>query len=233
MAIKGVLGRKIGMTQFFRENGECMAVTAIQVGPCTVLEPKTKEKHGYTALRVGMDPGRDKSATKAELGQVKKLNQKLPKIIREIRWDGQGEVKVGDKIGVEIFENVPFVDIIGTTKGRGFAGVVRRWNFLGGPATHGQSDRERHGGALGRQGSNSADVIKGKRMGGHLGVERVTSKNIEIVKILKEQNVLLVNGPVAGFDGAYCMVNISPKIRRTGHVSSKKDKKVQIVKKAK
>jgi len=230
MAVKGILGRKIGMTQYFKDNGECVAVTAIQCGPCTVIEPKTKDKHGYMALRLGMDDRREKVVNKPELGQVKKLNLKPMRFIREVQWDGQGEVKPGDKLGVEVLENTHYVDIIGTTKGRGFAGVVRRYNFAGGPATHGQSDRERHPGSLGRQGSNSADVIKGKRMGGHLGVERVTHKDVVVVKILKEQNVLLVNGPVPGFDGAYCVVNISTKPAPKPQ-ATKKDKKVQVVKK--
>jgi large subunit ribosomal protein L3 len=229
MAIQSILGRKIGMTRYFKENGESVAVTAIQVGPCVVLEPKTKEKHGYTALRVGMGERREKSFNRPELGQFKKLGLKPLEFVREIKWDGQGEVKPGDRIGVEVLENAQFVDITGTTKGRGFAGVVRRWSFHGGPATHGQSDRERHPGSLGRQGSNSKDVIKGKRMAGHWGNEQVTHKDVPTVKVLKEQNVLLVDGPVPGYDGAYCVVAVSPKTRKAAPV--KRDKKVQVVKK--
>lgn len=214
MAIKGILGRKVGMTQIFLDGGECKAVTAIETGPCVVVQVKTPATDGYHALQLAFDPVKAKSLNKPRLGGFEKNGLKPHRFVKEVDWDGKNEVKPGDAVTVEVFDGVQFVDVVSRTKGRGFAGVVRRWSFAGGPKTHGQSDRERAPGSLGRQGSVTRDVIKNKRMGGHYGNERMTAKNLELVRVLKDQHVILVHGPVPGPAGAYVLVRPSPKVRK-------------------
>lgn len=231
MGIRGVLGRKIGMMSYFKENGECLAVTALQAGPCTVVQVRTPEKDGYGAVQLGFEPVREKALSRPELGQFKKRNLPPMRRLGEVGWDGRGDLKIGDKVGAELFENVSYVDVRGRTKGRGFAGVVRRWSFRGGPATHGMTDRERHSGALGRQGSVCGDVIKNKKMAGHYGDEQVTSKNLPVVKVMKEENVLLVHGSVPGPKGAPVTILISPKVKRAPPPTKTDKKKAQVVKK--
>lgn len=232
MAIRALLGRKIGMTQYFKETGEAIPVTAIELGPCTVLQVKTAAgRDGYNALRLGFGERKEKSLTKPELGQFKKINQKPAEFVREIPWDGQGEVKVGDRLTCELFEGVQYVHVTGTTKGKGFMGVVKRWHFSGLPATHGQTDRERHPGAIGRNGSISRDLWRGKRMAGHMGNQRQTIRNLELIKVLKEQNAILVHGPVPGPVNGLVVVSASSKVRKQPKVSEKKGKKVEVVKK--
>jgi large subunit ribosomal protein L3 len=222
VAINGILGRKVGMTQVFLEDGECLGVTAIEAGPCVVVQVKKEEKDGYNALQLGFDPKKEKSFNKPQQGHFKSKGVPPQRFVREVPWDGKDEVKSGDPVTCEIFEGVQFVDVVGRTKGRGFAGVVRRWDFRGGTATHGQSDRERAPGSLGRQGSNPGDVIKNKKMGGHYGDERLTSKNLELVRILKDENVILVHGSIPGPAGAYVVIRRSTKIRREAKPAKKK-----------
>lgn len=229
MNVKTLVGKKIGMTQVFQPDGNALPCTAIQVGPCQVVQIKKQEKDGYNALQVGFDSKREKTFTKPELGHFKKHNAKPSRLVKEIEWDGQGEIKEGDKLTVEQFENVQFVNITGITKGRGFAGVVKRYDFAGGPATHGQTDRERAAGSLGRQGSVTRDVIKGKKMAGHYGNETVTIRNLQVVKVIKDKNILLVKGGIPGANGNYVMVNASKKVR--GQAPTSKKQKIEIKKK--
>jgi large subunit ribosomal protein L3 len=232
VAIKGILGRKVGMTQLYLDSGEAIGVTAIEAGPCVVMQVKTAEKDGYPALRLGFAPVKEKSLNGPDLGQFKKRGLAPHRFVREVGWDGKDEVKSGDQVTVNVLEGVQFVDVVGRTKGRGFAGVVKRWSFAGGPATHGQSDRERAPGSLGRQGSNPGDVIKNKKMGGHYGDERITAKNLPLVRILKDENVILVHGSVPGPAGALVLVRPSTKVQKVRVVEAK-GKKVEIQKKKK
>jgi len=232
VSIKGILGRKVGMTQLYLDGGEALGVTAIEAGPCVIVQVKTPEKDGYRALQLGFDVKKEKSFNKPEAGRFKKNGLKPHRFVREVGWDGKDEIKVGDAVTVGVLDGVQFVDVIGHTKGRGFSGVVKRWSFRGGPATHGQSDRERAPGSLGRQGSVTGDVIKGKRMAGHYGDERITAKNLELVKVLKEENVILVHGSIPGPTGGYVLIRPSPKVRKVQAVSPK-GKKVEIQKKKK
>ena len=224
MLIPAILGRKLGMTQVFDGNRR-FGVTVVQAGPCTVTQVKTADRDGYSALQIAFGGRRARNVPRAVLGHllprgeakkpeerrkaldrhIKELKE-APEVLREIPWDGKEALKVGDPINVSIFEGMKKVDVVGTSKGRGFMGVVRRWGFHGLPATHGQSDRERAPGSLGRQHSISQGVYPGKRMAGHWGVEQVTSRNLEVVRIDRERNILLVHGAVPGPTGGIVLV---------------------------
>jgi large subunit ribosomal protein L3 len=222
-----LLGRKLGMTQVYTEKGQCLPVTVLEAGPCTITQVKTVENDGYAALQIAFGSRRSKNVPKAQLGHLvpkgdlkpeerkKALDRhlkevkKAPEVLREIPWDGKEALKVGDQLNVGIFSNLPKVNVEGVTKGRGFMGVVRRWGFSGLPATHGQSDRERAPGSLGRQHSISQGVYPGKKMGGHWGHERATSHNLDVVKVDKEKNLLLVHGAVPGPTGGLVFIKES------------------------
>jgi large subunit ribosomal protein L3 len=203
--LQGFLGKKIGMTQTFREDGRVVPVTVIQAGPCVVTQVKTKETDGYEAVQLGF--GDVKRRNKPESGHLK--NSRLSRHLREVATDDTSEFKVGQTIGVDIFEAGEKVDVIGTSKGRGFAGVMKRWNFRGGPRTHGQSDRARAPGSIGG-GTTPGKVYKGLKMGGHMGNRRITVKGLEIIEIDTERNLLLVKGGIPG------ATNSLVQIRRAG-----------------
>ena len=203
--LQGFLGKKIGMTQIFREDGRVVPVTVIQAGPCVVTQVKTKETGGYEAVQLGF--GDVKRRNKPESGHLK--NSRLSQYLREVGTDDTSEFEVGQAIGVDIFEAGEKVDVIGTSKGRGFAGVMKRWNFGGGPRTHGQSDRARAPGSIGG-GTTPGKVYKGLKMGGHMGNRRITVKGLEIIEIDSERNLLLVKGGIPG------ATNSLVQIRRAG-----------------
>ena len=203
--LQGFLGTKIGMTQIFREDGRVVPVTVIQAGPCVVTQVKTKETDGYEAVQLGF--GDVKRRNKPESGHLK--NSRLSRYLREVATEDTSEFKVGQTIGVDIFEAGEKVDVIGTSKGRGFAGVMKRWNFRGGPRTHGQSDRARAPGSIGG-GTTPGKVYKGLKMGGHMGNRRITVKGLEIIEIDTERNRLLVKGGIPG------ATNSLVQIRRAG-----------------
>ena len=203
--LQGFLGKKIGMTQIFREDGRVVPVTVIQAGPCVVTQVKTKETDGYEAVQLGF--GDVKRRNKPESGHLK--NSRLSRYLREVATDGTNAFEVGQTIGVDIFEAGEKVDVIGTSKGRGFAGVMKRWNFGGGPRTHGQSDRARAPGSIGG-GTTPGKVYKGLKMGGHMGNRRITVKGLEIIEIDTERNLLLVKGGIPG------ATNSLVQIRRAG-----------------
>ena len=194
----GLLGRKLGMTRVFSEDGQNIPVTVIEAGPCFVSQIKTPEKDGYSAVQLGFLEKKEKNTTKPLLGHFKKANVKPLRVLREFRdFDIGKELNLGDQIGVEVFEPGDIVDISGRSKGRGFQGVVKRHRFGGGPKTHGQSDRHRAPGSIG-QSSFPSRVLRGLRMAGHMGNRRVTVKNLVVVKVIPEQNLLLVRGGVPG-----------------------------------
>ena len=191
--LQGFLGKKIGMTQIFREDGKVVPVTVIQAGPCVVTQVKTMETDGYEAVQLGF--GDVKRRNKPQAGHLK--NSKLSRYLREVTTDDTNGFTVGQSIGVDIFEAGEKVDVIGTSKGRGFAGVMKRWNFGGGPRTHGQSDRARAPGSIGG-GTTPGKVYKGMKMGGHMGNRRITVKGLEIIEIDTERNLLMVKGGIPG-----------------------------------
>lgn len=188
----GVIGRKIGMTQLFREDGETV-VTAIEAGPCVITQVKTKEKDGYNAIQLGF--GDTKRLNSPEKGHLKGLG--LFKHLREFRVEDVSGFTLGQKVDVDIFKPGDLVDVTGTSKGKGFAGVVKRHHFAGGPKTHGQSDRHRAPGSVGAT-TFPGRVLKGTRMAGHMGNVRVTVRNLKVVKVDTARHLLLVEGAVPG-----------------------------------
>jgi large subunit ribosomal protein L3 len=195
--MKGILGKKVGMTQIFNERGEAVPVTIIQAGPCWVTQIRTEEKDGYRAIQLGFEETKPRRLTKAELGHLKKHGLPPLRYLREVRTRDIEGVEVGQKVDVSIFSPGERVDVTGLSKGRGFAGVVKRHGFGGGPKTHGQSDRLRAPGSIGA-GTTPGRVFKGTRMAGHMGNARVTVQNLEVVLVDPERNLLAVKGAVPG-----------------------------------
>ena len=191
--LQGFLGKKIGMTQIFREDGRVVPVTVIEAGPCVVTQVKTLQTDGYEAIQLGF--GDVKRRNKPQAGHLK--NSKLSRYLREVSTDDTSEFEVGQTIGADIFEAGEKIDVIGKSKGRGFAGTMKRWNFGGGPRTHGQSDRARAPGSIGG-GTTPGKVYKGLKMAGHMGNRRITVKGLEIVEVDTARNLLLVKGGIPG-----------------------------------
>ncbi|MDR0507738.1 MAG: 50S ribosomal protein L3 [Dysgonamonadaceae bacterium] len=200
----GLIGKKIGMTSVFSADGKNLPCTVIEVGPCVVTQVKNVEKDGYEAVQLGFMDKKDKHTTKPELGHFKKAGVTPKRHLVEFK--GQGDYKPGDVITVDFFSGELYVDVIGTSKGKGFQGVVRRHGFKGvGEATLGQSDRQRHPGSIGAC-SYPAKVFKGTRMAGQMGNVRVTAQNLEIIKLLPESNLLLLKGSVPGAKGSIVII---------------------------
>jgi len=212
-----LLGKKLGMTQAFDDKGEMRPVTALQVGPCVVMQVKTADKDGYTALQLGFQDKKDKHATKPEIGHARKHANTSPKrFVGEVPWDGQGEVKPGDVLTLGELEGIELVDVTATSKGRGFQGVVKRHGFHGGPKTHGQSNRLRAPGSIGMSASPSR-VLKGMKMAGHMGHVRSTIQNLKVVALDADSHTLLVEGPVAGPSGGFVIVQKAKKGKHHKH----------------
>jgi len=188
-----IIGKKLGMSQVFGDDGKVAAITAIEAGPCTVTQVKTTAKDGYNAVQLGF--GEAKQLKSPQRGHLKEGGQF--KYLREFRLDDTKEVEVGQKIDVGQFKAGDLVDVIGVSKGKGFAGVVKRHHFAGGPKTHGQSDRHRAPGSIGAT-TSPGRVLKGMRMAGHLGDRRVTARNLEVFQADPTRNLLLVKGAVPG-----------------------------------
>ena len=204
--IPGIIGKKVGMSQVFDENGKAEAVTVIEAGPCLVTQIKTSANEGYDAVQLGF--GTAKKISKAEQGHLKELG-KLREL-REFRVDNTAEIKVGDKVDVSQFKSGDIVNVVGISKGKGFAGVVKRHGFAGGPKTHGQTDRHRAPGAIGAT-TTPGRVLKGMRMAGHMGAVRVTQKGLKIYKTDPEHNLLLVQGAVPGNKNGLLLISKSIK----------------------
>ncbi len=199
--IQGIIGRKKGMTQVFTDKGEAAAVTLIEVGPCTVVQVKTDERDGYNAAQLGF--GKAKKLKKAEQGQMKELGSFA--CLKEFRLESAEGVAVGDKIDVSLFAPGDKVKVTGISKGRGFAGVVKRHHFHGGPKTHGQSDRNRAPGSIGST-TTPGRVLKGRRMAGHMGNVQVTTRGLTVVKTDAPNNIIMVKGAVPGADNGLVLV---------------------------
>ncbi len=191
--IQSIIGRKLGMTQVFRSNGEAAAVTAIEAGPCSVVQVKTVAKDGYNAAQLGF--GEAKRLNSPQRGHVKELGQF--KYLREFRVGDSEAIEVGQRVDVSLFKAGDLVDITGVSKGKGFAGVVKRHHFAGGPKTHGQSDRHRHPGSIGST-TSPGRVFKGMRMAGHMGDRKTTVRHLEVFEADPARNLLLVRGAVPG-----------------------------------
>ena len=206
--INGLLGKKVGMTQLLQDDGSVVPVTVIQAGPCVVVQKKTKSKDGYDAVQLGfVEFVKPKNVNKPMTGHYKKANVAPVRFLREMPVGGDEAANPGDKVMVDIFNQNEFVHVIGTSKGRGFAGVIKRHHFRGGRATHG-SMFHRAPGSIGSSAYPSR-VLKGMRMAGHLGNERVTVQNLRVARIDQENNLLFVRGAVPGPAGAYVVVEKS------------------------
>lgn len=202
--MKGIIGKKIGMTQIFSEDGSFIPVTVIEAGPCKVTQLKSEEREGYKAFQVGFDEiKKEKNVPKGRLGHFKKVSLPPYRFLREIKLDGL-EVVVGDSITVDIFNKGDKVSVTGISKGKGFQGVMKRHNFKGGPGSHG-SMFNRAPGSIGSS-SFPSRVWKNKKLPGHMGDEKATIKNLEVIEIKKEQNLLLVKGSVPGANGEYLII---------------------------
>ena len=202
----GVIGKKLGMTQIFDEQGLAVPVTVIKVDEMVVTQVKTVETDGYNAIQVGTIPAKEKHLTKAELGHFKKNNLNNYRHLQEFRVDNPQDYKVGDKIELSVLNNIDKVDVTGKSIGKGFQGTVKRWHFGRGPMAHG-SKNHREPGSIGA-GTTPSRVIKGKRMAGNMGNERVTISKLKLVKVDAENNLILIKGSVPGCEGR--LVTIIP-----------------------
>jgi large subunit ribosomal protein L3 len=208
----GLLGRKVGMTQIYQEDGTVVPVTVLECGPCTVLQVRTEERDGYHAVQLGFDDKKRKSATQAERGHARKVDAEPKRYVRELRQEGAADgVVAGQTLTVEVFADIKTVDVIGTSKGRGYAGVVKRHGFKGLRATHGVKRMHRHPGSSGPS-ADPAHTRKGIRKPGHYGHARITVKNLKVVRVDPTNNLLLVRGAVPGPNGGYLTIRQTNKV---------------------
>ncbi len=223
--MNGIIGKKVGMTQIFSDNGDEIPVTVLELGPCPVAQIKTVENDGYNAVQLAFEPieKKDKHKTKQPIrGHFAKSKTKPHRYLREFRVEEGGETKIGDTVTVDIFEKTHYVSVSGISKGRGFAGVIKRHGFSGAPATRGSHEHFRHPGSIGMA-EYPARVLKGKKMPGHMGAAKVTELNLEVVKLFPERNLLLVKGAVPGPNGGLVVVEQSNR-------KQKRDGKAQVAK---
>ena len=234
----GILGKKLGMTQLFQEDGKWIPVTVVEAGPCKVLQVKTREvselpdEHrvavtnrgkksgsterprradGYYAVQIGFDDVPERNATQAQTGHAKKADSGVKRIVRELRYDSMPDLKQGDEINAGVFKDIRWVDVTGTSKGRGFSGAIKRHNFSRQSSTHGNSKSHRRVGGIGRMHGTAKGVPKGKKMPGHLGVDRVTVQSLEVVKIDEARNLVFVRGAVPGHRNSYVLIRKAVK----------------------
>ncbi|NOQ91257.1 MAG: 50S ribosomal protein L3 [Flavobacteriaceae bacterium] len=202
--MSGLIGKKIGMTSIYDENGKNIPCTVIEAGPCVVTQVRTKEIDGYEALQLGFDDKAEKQSTKALNGHFKKAGTTAKKRVVEFQGFDEG-VKLGDLITVDHFEEGEFVDVSGTSKGKGFQGVVKRHGFQGSERTHGQQSMNRAPGSVGAA-SYPARIFKGMRMGGRMGGETITVQNLRVLKVVKEKNLLVIKGAIPGHNNSYVII---------------------------
>lgn len=209
--MNGLIGQKIGMTQVFGADGSVVPVTVIQTGPCVVVQKREIERDGYKALQVGFGGKKGQRLNKPEQGHLVKAGKGAFQVLREFRLDDVAQYELGQEIKVsDLFKVGDRVDVSGTSKGRGFAGVIKRWGFSGFPASHGTHEYFRHGGSIGNR-SFPGRVFKGKRMAGHWGNERISVQNLEVVGVRVEENLLLVKGAVPGAKRGVLLIRRSVK----------------------
>ena len=204
-----LLGKKVGMTRMYNEDGVSIPVTLIQAGPCAVMQVKTVETDGYNAVQIGFDDVKENRRKKPDVGHAAKANTAPKKLVREDRIENSSEFEVGQELTVSIFEEVKYVDVVGTSKGKGTAGVMKRHGFKGMDATHGCERKHRHPGGIGSNSGSagkSRGIRKGKKMAGHMGAERCTVKNLKVMVIDAENNLIAVKGQIAGANNGYVMI---------------------------
>jgi len=207
---KVILGRKLAMTQIFDEN-ILIPITIVEAGPCVIVQRKVKKKDGYNAIQLGFLETKESQFNKPELGHFRKSEVRPQKYLREIRVKDIDNLKIKDEIRVDVFEEGDLVDVVGISKGKGFAGVVKRYGFKGGPASHGAGGFRRRPGSIGAS-ADPSRVFKGKKMPGRMGTERKTARNLEIVKVDKKENLLLIKGSLPGNKGSLLTIKSSKMI---------------------
>ena len=207
----GLLGRKVGMTQIYQDDGTVVPITVLECGPCTVLQVRTEDRDGYYALQLGFQDKKRKSATQAERGHARKVDAEPKRFVREVRQDGPSDVSEGQILTVELFGEVKQVDVTGTSKGRGFAGVIKRHGFRGLRATHGVKRMHRHPGSSGPS-ADPARTQKGIRKPGQFGNEKVTVRNLEVVRVDPTNNLLLIKGAVPGPNGGFITIRQTNRV---------------------
>ena len=207
---KAIIGKKVGMTQIFDESGKVIPVTVIEAGPCVVTQKKTMENDGYVSVQLGFQDVKESKLSKPEAGHLKKANVPFKKHLKEFKLDNAGELNVGDEVKVDTFQPGDKVDVIGTSKGHGFQGVVRRWNAGRTPMTHGGGPVHRHAGSMGSS-SDPSRIFKGKIGAGQMGVEQVTIQNLDVVKVDAELNMLVIRGAIPGPRGGLVYVKSTVK----------------------
>jgi len=211
--LSAILGKKIGMTQVYDDEGSLRPVTVVLAGPCSVLQIKTAETDGYNAVQLGFEEVKAHRAAKPQIGHAAKAGARPARFVREVRLDEEpSDVEPGQTVDVEAFDEITHVDVIGTSKGKGFAGTMKRHNFKGQLASHGVERKHRSPGSIASHSSNAGTgpkLKKGKRMSGHMGDARCTSRNHQIVRIDKENNLLLISGAIPGANGGYLYIRSS------------------------
>ncbi len=208
---KAILGKKLGMTQIFDNNGLVVPVTVVEAGPCFVSQVKTVENDGYSAVQLAFGDVRENLLSKPVLGQLKKAEVSAKKYLKEFKLDNASELKLGDKITCEVFAEGEYVDVTGTSKGHGYSGTIAKYNFHRHRMTHGNGPVHRHVGSIGAN-TFPAKVFKGKKMAGRWGNEKVTVQNLKVVKVDAERNVLLIKGAIPGVKGSLVSIKSAVKV---------------------
>ena len=198
---KAIIGKKVGMAQIFDEAGKVIPVTVIEAGPCVVIQKKTIDKEGYTSVQLGFDEIEEKKLSKPEKGHLKKAGTALKKVLKEFKLDGADSMNVGDELKADVFAEGDKVDVTGTSRGKGYAGVIKRWNAHRTPMTHGGGPVHRHAGSMGSN-TDPSRIFPGKIGAGHMGAEQVTVLNLDVVKVDPELNLIAVRGAIPGPKGS-------------------------------
>jgi large subunit ribosomal protein L3 len=210
---KAIIGKKVGMTQIFDEKGKVIPVTVIEAGPCVVVQKKTKEKDGYSAVQLGFQDVKEKRLTKPELGHLKKAGTPLKKHLKEFKLANAESMNVGDEVKADVFAEGDKVDVTGISKGKGFAGVIKRFGAQRTPTTHGGGPVHRHAGSMG-SGTDPSRIFKGKIGAGHMGNEQVTVQNLDVVKVDPALNLIAVKGAIPGPKGGIVYIMSTVKVNR-------------------
>ena len=211
MLNKAIIGKKVGMTQIFDENGKVIPVTVIEAGPCPVIQKKTDEKEGYTSVQFGFDAVPEKKLSKPELGHLKAVDGAFLKVLKEFKLEGAADMNVGDVVKADVFAEGDKVDVVGISKGKGYAGVVKRWGNHVQCHTHGVGPVHRSPGSMGSS-TDPSRVLPGKKLAGQLGVEQVTIQNLEIVKVDADKNLIAIRGAVPGPKGGIVFIKNTTRV---------------------
>jgi large subunit ribosomal protein L3 len=227
--VREIIGKKLGMTRLFLQEGNIVPVTVIEAGPCPIIQKKTKEKDGYHALQVGFLPKKPNRVNRPLMGHVKQSGRGPFYILMELRVDEIDPYELGQEIVVDIFQPGDLVDVMGTSKGRGFSGVMKRHGFRGAPGSHGTHEYFRHGGSIGAA-ADPSRTFKGKKMPGHFGSQRVTVQNLEVVEVRPQQNLIFLKGAVPGWRNGIVTIRQAKKVATATRPASPQEKQKEVFK---